>query len=427
MQNTFFKIVIFLATALFNPAAIAYETVEKEMSSGATLSITKFAGDGETLLFWVPSERGYRKGSLAVTIELGDSGMDVHVVDLHSSYMLQTGNRSYEKFENGDILELLEQYQKQGFKDVFFISAGRGAVVALQAARDWQLAHPNNRFIKGHIFTHPHFIEGRPEIGTQADYVPISKMTNLPVYLFQPEYSTKFARSQEIVKHLKQGGSSVFIHLLKEVHGGFYMRDEDSMSEIDVSAKANFAAQISNAVGLLKSLPAVMGVADEVLAKEKEKTSSFRSSKLYPYQANNIPPITKLKTLDGKDFDLNSIKDEVVLVNFWATWCGPCIEEIPSLNRLVARLKDKPFSVVAVNIGETPEIINDFLLKLGDAGIQLDFSVLLDEKGKSVRDWKVYAYPSNYLIDKQGKIRYAYRGALEWDAPHIIAVIEALF
>ncbi len=406
--------------------ALAYETIEQEMASGNTLSITKFAGDGETLILWIPSERGYRKGSLPVTIELGDMGIDVHVVDLHTSYMLQTGNRSYEDFDNSDILELLEHYKKT-FKEVFFVSSGRGAVVALQTARDWQLKYPDNYLLKGFIFTHPHFIEGRPEIGSQADYVAIAKMTNLPVYLFQPEFSTKYARSQEIANYLKQGGSSVFIHLLKQVSGGFYMRDEESLTEADLTAKALFASQIGNALVLLRSLPQVVGAAPHINAIKKEKTSSFRSSQLYPYKGNPVPPVTRLKTLAGDDFDLSDIKDEVILVNFWASWCGPCIEEIPSLNRLVARLSDKPFRVIAVNIGETPEAINDFLQQLGKTGIKLDFPVLLDEKGKSVRDWKVYAYPSNYLLDRTGTIRYAYRGALEWDAPHIVEVIERLF
>ncbi len=416
----------FLLSLLLSNSVLAYETIEQEMASGETLNITKFEGDGETLMLWIPSERGYRKGSLPVTMELSDLGIDVHVVDTHGSYMLQVGNRSYEDFDNSDILELLEQYQKT-FKEVFFMSSGRGAVVALQTARDWQLKYPDNNFVKGFVFTHPHFIEGRPEIGSQADYVAIAKMTNLPVYLFQPEFSTKYARSKEIADHLKQGGSSVFIHLLKKVNGGFYMRDEDSMTEIDLAAKSIFAIQVNNAMNLMRSMPTIIGAAPEIKVMEKEKTSSFRSSQLYPYKENPNPPITKLKTLDGKDFDLNSIKDEVILVNFWATWCGPCIEEIPSLNRLVTRLKGQPFRVVAVNIGETPEAINDFLKQLGETGIKLNFPVLLDEKGKSVRDWKVYAYPSNYLLDKTGEIRYAYRGALQWDAPHIVQKIESLF
>lgn len=420
-----FRYVFILAFCI--NTAFAYQTVDHEMLSGETLNITEFDGDGETMVVWIPSERGYRKGSMPVTMELGDSGIDINVVDFHASYMLETGSRSYEDFNNADLLELLNKYKEQGFKEVYFMSAGRGSVIALQTAREWQLKNPNNQLVKGFILTHPHFIDGRPDIGSIADYVPISNMTNLPVYMFQPEYSTKYARSLEIANHLKQGGSQVFIHVLKEVQGGFYMRPAEDMSEVDLAAKSKFASQIINALDLLRSLPSVDGAALETASKTKEKTSSFRSSQLYPYKGNPDPPTTKLITLDGKDVDLNSLKGEVVLVNFWATWCGPCVEEIPSLNRLVTRLKDKPFRVVAVNIGETPDAINDFLQKLGDTGIKLDFPVLLDEKGQSVRDWKVYAYPSNYLLDKGGQISYAYRGALQWDAPHIVEVIESLF
>lgn len=406
---------------------MAYESIEQDMSSGETLSITEFKGDGKRLILWIPSERGYRKDSLPVTMALADSGVDVHVIDAHTSYMLPTGNRSYENFNDDDILELIEQYQQQGFKEIYFMSAGRGAVVALQTARDWQLKHPENTLLKGFIFSHPHLIEGRPEIGIKADYVPISKMTNLPVYLFQPEFSTKYAHSLEIAQQLKQGGSSVFIHRLKGVNGGFYMRDESDLSEKDIEEKAKFAERIINAVVLLRSLPDVRGAALKISYKEKEKTSSFKPAQLYPYLGNPNSPKTQLKTLKGDDFNLSLVKGEVVLVNFWATWCGPCVEEIPSLNRLVTRLKAKPFRVVAINIGETEEAINAFLLELGETGVQLNFPVVLDAKGKAVRDWKVYAYPSNYLLDKDGKIRYAYRGALKWDSPDIVKVIESLF
>ena len=111
------------------------------------------------------------------------------------------------------------------------------------------------------------------------------------------------------------------------------------------------------------------------------------------------------------------------MVNFWATWCGPCVKEIASLLRLIERLKDQPFRVVPVNIGESKARVEAFLKK---RKVTPNFKVLFDPDGKVARQWKIYAYPSNYLLNKQHKVRYGYRGALEWDEPHIIETIQEL-
>ena len=77
--------------------------------------------------------------------------------------------------------------------------------------------------------------------------------------------------------------------------------------------------------------------------------------------------------------------------------------------------------MLAVNIGEQPEAIRRFMQR-----IPVNFDILLDPESRAVRDWKVYAYPSNYLVDRSGRIRYGYRGALAWDAPEIVETIESL-
>ena len=75
-----------------------------------------------------------------------------------------------------------------------------------------------------------------------------------------------------------------------------------------------------------------------------------------------------------------------------------------------------------MNVGESAREINEFKKK-----VKFDLPILLDSSGKAVQDWGVYAYPSNFLLDKNGIIRYAYRGALEWDSPVIINTISEFF
>ncbi|MCP4233400.1 MAG: TlpA family protein disulfide reductase, partial [Aestuariibacter sp.] len=102
-------------------------------------------------------------------------------------------------------------------------------------------------------------------------------------------------------------------------------------------------------------------------------------------------------------------------------WCKPCVDEIPSLSRLNRLYNANDFAILTVNTGESSQRVKKFI-----EPFDINFAILLDENGKAVRDWRVYAFPSNFLIDKNGVIRYGYRGALEWDSKEVLEIIETL-
>jgi thiol-disulfide isomerase/thioredoxin len=136
--------------------------------------------------------------------------------------------------------------------------------------------------------------------------------------------------------------------------------------------------------------------------------------------ADPAPPIA-LKTLDGEPFRLEQLRGKVVLVNFWATWCEPCIEEMPSMQKLRARLAGAPFEIVAVNHQEGEARIRAFLQK-----VPLDFPIVRDTDGAVTRAWQARIFPSSYLVDAEGKIRYLLIGAADWTAPAAVRKVEAL-
>ncbi len=147
-----------------------------------------------------------------------------------------------------------------------------------------------------------------------------------------------------------------------------------------------------------------------------------QAGELKPYKGKAEPAPLRLKDLSGRVHTLAQHKGEVVLVNFWATWCPPCRIEMPSMWRLKNRFRDRPFTVVAVDMGDSLESVNTFL---PDA-MKRDFVVLMDEDGEALKAWKVFAFPTSYLLDRQGRIRYALYGALEWDEPEVVEVVEKL-
>jgi thiol-disulfide isomerase/thioredoxin len=132
-------------------------------------------------------------------------------------------------------------------------------------------------------------------------------------------------------------------------------------------------------------------------------------------------PALDLPILGGGRIDLPSLKGRVVLVNFWATWCPPCRKEMPSMERLRTALAARPFTIVAVNAGDTPDEIEAFLKQL-----PVSFPIAMDEDGQQLKGWQAFVFPTSYLVDKQGRIRYGLYGSIEWDAPEAVAIVEGL-
>ena len=135
------------------------------------------------------------------------------------------------------------------------------------------------------------------------------------------------------------------------------------------------------------------------------------------------PPVLVLNNLNGDQRSLDDFSGKVLLVNFWATWCPPCVKELPSMQMLRNRLADEPFEVIAVNVGEDSGQVKNFLDRL-DAG--LDYPILLDENMVATKLWKVRALPTTYIIDTQGRARYIATGERDFGAPEVVSMIRAL-
>lgn len=132
-------------------------------------------------------------------------------------------------------------------------------------------------------------------------------------------------------------------------------------------------------------------------------------------------PALQLEDLSGNHHNLEDYQGQVVLVQFWATYCPPCIKEMPSMNRMQIKLADTPFKILAVNMGETRGEVDAFVLK-----VKPEFTILMDESGKSIADWRVFGAPANFIIGPGGKVRYTLFGGVEWDDDTLIQTIKAL-
>jgi len=141
---------------------------------------------------------------------------------------------------------------------------------------------------------------------------------------------------------------------------------------------------------------------------------------LKPYSGPR-PPALELQDLDGRAQRLSDYRGRVVLVNFWATWCGPCRAEMPSIERLRKAMQGRPFTVLAVNVGESARVAREFAEKL-----PVEFTILLDRDAKTARAWKARVLPASFIVGPDGGIRYSYYGDLDWSSAEVRASIEGL-
>ena len=127
------------------------------------------------------------------------------------------------------------------------------------------------------------------------------------------------------------------------------------------------------------------------------------------------------RSLEGAKVNLRDYRGRVVIVNFWATWCEPCREEMPSLERLRDKLAGRPFAVLAVNYGESREKVATFL-----EHEMVSLPVVLDTQKDVARDWNVGGLPMTFVVDAEGRVRYSVFGVRDWSAAGAVSLVERL-
>ena len=137
-----------------------------------------------------------------------------------------------------------------------------------------------------------------------------------------------------------------------------------------------------------------------------------------------VVPLFTLEDLQGREVSLEDYRGSVVMINFWATYCAPCIEEMPTMQALLESFSDKPFAILAVNMGEEREKVLKFLDRIG---AEFDYPLLLDPTMKVASDYKVRALPATLFVDKHGEFAFGGVGAREWNSAEVRNEILPLF
>lgn len=140
-----------------------------------------------------------------------------------------------------------------------------------------------------------------------------------------------------------------------------------------------------------------------------------------PVAAPKAAPELKFTDADGKELTLGDFRGRVVLLNLWATWCAPCVEEMPSLDRLQARLGDKDFTVLALSLDrQGRNVVVPFLDKLGIRSL----AIYLDTSNAAMRTLGIRGLPTTILIDREGREVGRIEGAADWNSSAAEALIR---
>lgn len=135
----------------------------------------------------------------------------------------------------------------------------------------------------------------------------------------------------------------------------------------------------------------------------------------------SLPVEIRLKDINGNTIRLSDFKGKIVFLNFWATWCLPCIIEMPSMEKLHRKFKDEDFVMVAINLMESEAQVKAFFEKL-----KLSFTTLLDSTGEVAAWFTINAVPTTYILDKQGRVIGKALGPREWGSQESFALFEYL-
>ncbi len=134
-----------------------------------------------------------------------------------------------------------------------------------------------------------------------------------------------------------------------------------------------------------------------------------------------IAPDFILNDIDGEKFQLSKARGHWIFLHFWASWCGPCREEMPAIQQLANILKDERFQIVMINTAEDEDTVFEFL-----AVINVELNSLMDLDGQVTEAWRPRGLPTTFLINPKGEVKYQAIGGREWDKAEYVQFIRHL-
>lgn len=393
---------------------------------GEELSIDRYPADGEQLVLFIATGYGQQERIKAMAAGIAELGIEFWGIDLANSLFLPRATSTFRNMDGSYVAGLIEQAHAITGKRVTVMSRAYASIPALRGIHKWQQhqqavtgkrqqASMKGNYLNGVILLSPELYIEIPELGLEPVFAPITAATNVPVMFFQSGNRGNRWQMAKAVAELEKGGAQVYTKLFPGVTGVFYRADHAPQT---TAMLKNLPLEVRRAIKLLQQTPAPQAPRPFTI---KTASEGGLDTVLKHFKGDPRPPPLDLNSVDGSRIAHSNYLGKVTVVNFWATWCPPCVEEIPSLNRLRKRMEGKAFELISVDYAEDPTAVQAFMRE-----VDVHFPVLLDTDGKVSALWKVVVFPSTFVIGPDGKIVYGVKGGIHWDTPQVLEQINDL-
>ncbi|MFA6903745.1 MAG: redoxin domain-containing protein [Gallionellaceae bacterium] len=382
---------------------------------GNELTLYQYPAKGTGLVIWI-NGHSWDEREIQAARNLASAGIEVWLIDFSEALMQTSGSSLMRNMDAEYVADIIDAAHQQTGKKVIVMAQSFAAIPALGGATLWQQRKIHHGKLSGAVLFSPDLSTALPALGKDPEYLPIARATNIPVMIYQGSLHGPVHQFKRLHEQLSSNNPNVFFKLLPGVTSIFF-QDQNS----------------DEAINLLNVLPAKIGEmfkffdmltireAKAVYVPPKNKSNIRPDIKLTPYTGKVAPLAIDLLDSSGKRHLLGDYRGKVTVVNFWATWCPPCVEEIPSLNRLREQMQGEPFELITINYAESAKTIRDFMQR-----VSVQFPVLLDPNGKVSQQWNVIGFPSTFVIGPDGNIRYGVNAAIHWDSEEVVNALKAL-
>ena len=440
-----------------------FEVVDDD---GNALQVELLGAGGSPRLLW-PNTLSDGPAGVARTMQrLLDAGFELWLADPLEARFLPPSNENIRTLPGTTIAAMIAAAQTHSPKPTLLLAHGRMALPSLRGVRLWQarraetpdagaeseqmgpaqigpsqtapdqtvpaqttLVQPRQdqpgsaqpggaqSGLDGLVLLYPNLFGPTPPAGDEPALDPIVAASNWPLLIVQPKRGTLRWALDPLLTRFWDNGAAAFALLLPEVRD-WYLFHEPGEDPVEDATAARLPTQIHEAARLLAAAPKPDRPLP-LLAAGDPQLAPVTGLRQRPDAAP--APDFALTDAEGVGHALADYLGSVTLVNFWASWCPPCVEEIPSMNRLAARYQPTDFRIVSINFQESPQSIRAFM-----ARVDVEFPVLIDADGAVSRAWRVLAFPSSFIVDRHGRVRWSVNRAIPWDEPAVFDLIDRM-
>jgi thiol-disulfide isomerase/thioredoxin len=394
-------------------------------SSDNELTVEVLAADGELLAIWLVDHAEERQLFDGMLQSLQRAGIEVWRVDLLGDYFLPRSSENVRTMSGDGVATLLRAAHQRSDKQIVVAAYDRMPLPLLRGVRQWQLDHDSSSSrLAGAMLFYPNLFGPPPLAGEDAELDPIVAATNIPVTIYQPENGAHRLRLGEVMQGFWGSGSAAYSYLVAGVRDWFFMHPlehEESDAQPATVAEKEATARVPQNMKLFTQMMASHPMPTAPAPLLGREAVAKQVTGLFELKNTVRAPEFELTEYAGGKFSMDDYRGKVTLVNFWATWCPPCVEEVPSLNQLALLYREQGLELISIDFRESREQVAAFTHK-----VAVDYPILLDGDGKVSLAWEVFGLPSSFIVDRQGQIRYSVNRAIDWDTDEVKAAVEKL-